>query len=173
VKPTPPAVRLRFVFLDWGDTLMAERGGPDDVPMAFWPEVRAIEGAAETLALLASRYTLAIATNASVSRKDDIRRALTRVGLAGCIAHIFCYTELGRRKDEPEFWEAALNQLEAGRAEVVMVGDSLEQDVLAPRRFGIRSVWFNWKNQSAPGQPIAPVIHHLSELPALLDQLPA
>jgi len=171
VTPPPSAVRLRFVLFDWGDTLMAERGGPEDISMAFWPEVRAIEGAAEALAVLGSRYTLAIATNASVSRRDDIQRALTRVGLAAGFAHIFCYTELGSRKDEPEFWGAVLGRLGASRAEVVMVGDSLEQDVLAPQRFGIRAVWFNWKNQVPPGPVPAPIFHRFSELPALLDRL--
>ena len=150
---------------------MTEHGGPEDIPMAFWPEVSAIEGATEALAVLASRYTLAIATNASVSRKGDIRRALTRVGLAGYIAQIFCYTELGRRKEEPEFWDTVLSQLGASRAEVVMVGDSLAQDVLAPLQFGIRAIWFNWKNQIPPNPLSAPVIHHLSALPTLLDRL--
>jgi hypothetical protein len=44
-------VKLRFVLFDWGDTLMSE-DGPLDIPMADWPEVRAIDGAGEVLSLL-------------------------------------------------------------------------------------------------------------------------
>src|SRR5438067_129959 len=50
---------LRWVLFDWGDTLMSE-DGPADLPMALWPEVRVLDGAAETLAALAARFRLGV-----------------------------------------------------------------------------------------------------------------
>jgi putative hydrolase of the HAD superfamily len=158
MKNLPPKVLL----FDWGDTLMSE-DGPQDFSMADWPEVRALEGAAGVLAALSSRYTLAVATNATISKQPDIWRALQRVGLAPFIREVFCFTEIGRKKDDPAFWQIILDRLRVGPAEVVMIGDSREQDVLGPRRAGIAAIWFKWKNDPPP-TPDVPVIRHLREL---------
>ena len=89
---------LKWVLFDWGGTLMAEEGGPLDIPMALWPEVSAIEGAHETLATLSRRYRIGLATNASVSSREMIEVALGRVGLRDYVNEVFCYTEIGARK---------------------------------------------------------------------------
>ena len=136
-----PPPKLWTLF-DWGGTIMSEEG-PLDLPMALWPEVTAIEGAHETLATLSRRYRIGVATNASVSRRNMIEVALGRVGLRDYISDVFCYTEIGARKNSDEFWRSTLERLEAEAEDLAMVGDSLEGDVLAPRSFGIYSVWFN------------------------------
>ncbi|MGA2604327.1 MAG: HAD-IA family hydrolase [Verrucomicrobiia bacterium] len=159
--------KLQFVLFDWGDTLMSE-AGPLDIPMADWPEVRTIDGAREVLAQLSKSYRIAVATNAAVSRKRDIVRALERVGLNAFITEIFCYTELGHKKDEPEFWEAVLARLGAHRSELVMIGDSLEQDVLGPMCVGIRAIWFNWKRESCTVPVSIQSVRSLREVPAVI-----
>ena len=87
---------IRLVCFDWGGTLMSE-AGPEDTPMGRWPQVHAVPGAATCLAELAGRVPLCVATNASVSGRASIERALDRVGFLGHFADIFCYTELGVR----------------------------------------------------------------------------
>lgn len=136
------STRFRSVLFDWGGTLMSEEG-PLDIPMALWPEVRAIEGAREALQSLAKDYRIGVATNATVSLRPMIERALSRVGLMQHVTDIFCFTELGVRKDTPEFWSHVLATLRMDVSEVAMVGDTLEQDVIAPTRFGIYSIWFD------------------------------
>ena len=42
--------------------------------------------------------------DATVSRRDMIQRAFERVSLLEYITGIFCFTEIGARKDSPEFW---------------------------------------------------------------------
>lgn len=156
----------RWVLFDWGGTLMSEEG-PLDLPMALWPEVAAIEGAYETLATLSRRYRIGVATNASVSRRNMIEIALGRVGLRDYVSEIFCYTEIGARKDSDEFWRAALERLGVEADDVAMVGDSLDQDVAAPRSFGIFAVWFNPAKQPAP--PGVPAVARLTDAIALID----
>lgn len=157
----------RWALFDWGGTLMSEEG-PLDVPMALWPEVRAIEGAHETLATLSRRYGIGIATNASVSQRNMIEVALGRVGLRDYVSEVFCYTEIGARKASEEFWRAALDRLRAEPDEVAMVGDSLDQDVLAPRSFGIYSIWFN-REGAASAPAGVPTITRLADAVPLLD----
>lgn len=157
----------RWVLFDWGGTLMSEEG-PLDLPMALWPEVAAVEGAHETLATLARRYRIGVATNASVSRRNMIEIALGRVGLRDYVSDIFCYTEIGARKASDEFWRAALERLGVEAEDVAMVGDSLEQDVAAPRSFGIFAVWFNPLGQPVP--PGVPAVARLTDAIPLLDR---
>lgn len=155
-----PLHDIRAVCFDWGGTLMSENG-PEDIPMAKWPKVEVIKGATEALDLLSGKVPLAIATNASISRRPMIELALERAGLAGYFGHIFCFTELGFRKDQSDFWLAVEQGLGIPRAQIAMVGDSYEQDALAPRSFGVQGVWFN-PEQSATSDPVGiPVVSDL------------
>jgi FMN phosphatase YigB (HAD superfamily) len=159
-----------WVLFDWGDTLMSE-DGPTDSPMALWPEVRAVDGAAAVLGALAPRYGIALATNATVSDRASIRAALARVGLDGLVREIFCFRDLGLRKTDPRFWDAVVARLAVPRARLLMVGDDLENDVLAPRRAGIASVWFNHKHAAAPRGVDVPTIERLDRLDSLIAQM--
>lgn len=138
---------VRAACFDWGGTLMSEVG-PQDIPMAHWPEVHAIPGAAECLESLSGRLPLCIATNASVSRKPMIQRALERVDMASYFSAIFCYTELGFRKDQPGFWAKVAEELGLPLTSLAMIGDSFEQDYEAPRSCGVQAVWFNPEGQA-------------------------
>lgn len=130
------------VCFDWGGTLMSE-DGPANLPMADWPVVSAMPGAIECVALLHGLLPLCVATNATASDRAQIERALARVGLERYFAHIFCSAELGCGKDQPEFWRQVAKRLNLPLRRVVMMGDSLWKDVLAPARFGVQTVWFN------------------------------
>jgi putative hydrolase of the HAD superfamily len=160
-------VAVRAVCFDWGGTLMSEIG-PEHTPMGAWPAVTALPGAKECLASLHGAYPISIATNASVSRRSMIERALERVGLLGYISHVFCYTELGFRKDQIGFWRAVESALGMPLQEIAMLGDSLEQDVIAPASFGVRSVWFN--DQGRYPSPATPVrtVTRLEEFAAMV-----
>jgi FMN phosphatase YigB (HAD superfamily) len=161
--------RFRCILFDWGGTLMSEEG-PQDRPMALWPEVTVIPGARETLAALAPMHRIAIATNASISTRGMIELALERAKLREWISDIFCFTEIGARKDTPEFWSAVTAKLQLPANELAMVGDSLEQDVVAPRRFGIYSVWFNESGRHGAAPDGVPTIHRLADVAPLLEK---
>jgi FMN phosphatase YigB (HAD superfamily) len=168
-----PGEAPRWVLFDWGGTLMSEEG-PLDIPMVLWPEVRAIDGAHEALATLAAaKYRLGVATNASVSTRTMIEVALGRVGLRDWVSEVFCYSDIGARKDEDGFWRVVLDRTGAEPSAIVMVGDSLEQDVIAPRRFGIASVWFNEAGRLPPDPRGLPMIEHLVDAPAAVARLAA
>lgn len=161
------STRFQWVLFDWGGTLMSEEG-PLDMPMAQWPEVKAIEGAGETLTALSARHHLAVATNATVSKRPDIERALERVSLLKPVERIFCFTELGYRKDSAEFWAHVVESLGVRASDIAMVGDSLEQDVLGPRRWGVHAIWFNEGGRGAGDARGAPVVTRLPDVIPLL-----
>lgn len=157
---------VQAICFHWGGTLMSD-DGPADRPMALWPEVRTLSGAATTLAGLQHIGPLCIATNASMPHRPMIERALARGGLLHYFSHVFCATDLGVRKESPGFWAAAAGVLGCAPQHVAMVGDALEADVFAPQRFGLQAVWFNEGGKQAPPAVSVPTIRHLSELVAL------
>jgi FMN phosphatase YigB (HAD superfamily) len=77
---------------------------------------------------------------------------------------------LGHKKSESEFWDAVLTRLGAQRDEVVMIGDSLEQDVLGPMRAGIRAIWLNWKQESYSGTASFESVRFLREVPGVIEE---
>ncbi len=158
----------RWLLFDWGDTLMSE-DGPADLPMALWPEVRALDGAVAVLSRLSRRHGIAVATNASVSDRTMIERALAPAALGTWVSEVFCYRELGVKKAEAAFWDAVVARLGVTRDEILMIGDDLTHDVLAPRRHGIAAVWFNWKKAPVPDAAEFAIIDRLADLPALVD----
>ena len=164
-----PANAIRFVCLDWGGTLMSE-DGPADVPMAYWPDVTVIDGARDLVTALARGRTVCIATNATVSRKPDIEIALGRGGLLESVSDIFCFTEIGAKKSSAAFWDFVTRHLHASPAEIAILGDSLEEDVIGPSRHGITSVWFNRDARDVPAGVRA--ISRLMDFIAILDCFP-
>jgi RimJ/RimL family protein N-acetyltransferase len=136
--------------------------------MAMWPQVQIIEGAKEALESLYEKYPLCIATNASVSSKAMIERALERVDLLRYFSQVFCFTEIGYKKSDVQFWTVVSNQLNIPLNQIAMVGDSIEQDVLAPQSFGLYSVWFNeGYRYPLPPEPI-PTVSYLPDFAAMV-----
>ena len=151
VEPAAPADGVRVVLFDWGNTLMVDDGQVG--PMADWPRVTAVPGAAEVLAALHGRYRLCVATNADESGEAEVMEALDRVGLARFIDRVFSSRDLGARKPDPAFYAAVLDALRTDAAargepplsvgQVIMVGDTYENDVLGALAAGLKAVWLD------------------------------
>lgn len=164
-----PALLFPFVLFDWGDTLMADDPSMCG-SMAYWPRVEAVDGAVETLRRIKPGRTLALATGAEVSTEAEIRAALARVELDGWIDAVFCYKNTGLRKPEEAFYRFILERLGARPGDALMVGDSYEKDAAAANRVGMRAVWFAPRSSAEKNSSMMKTIHHLMELPHLLEE---
>ena len=153
----PPILAVCF---DWGGTLMCD-DGPDDAPMCLWPQVAAVEGAAECLAALHGTAPLCVATDAAASDRAMVERALERVDLLRYVSEVFCFTELGFRKNQPEFWQHVRQRLGVPLDRIAMLGDSLENDVLVPRRLGVQAVWLDPTGQGSELPTPVPTVNDL------------
>lgn len=155
-----------WVLFDWGNTLMRTFDHPG--PMCSWPKVEAMPGAQAMLAALQGRAGLALATNAADSQEHEIRKALAMGGLDPYLEHIFCFRSVGHKKASPPFFAHVRAQLELPAQGLLMVGDDFEQDVLAAKAAGIRSVWFNARNTDSRSGTEFCTIHGFHELPPRL-----
>ena len=89
--------------------------------------------------------------------------------LQGLITAALSSSEHGYLKPHPSIFESALKLLGVGAAELVMVGDSLSQDIEGARRVGMRGILVQRSPDTAHADlPGVRVIRDLSELPALL-----
>ena len=158
---------MKILLFDWGNTLMVDNPTQTG-KMRFWDHVQAVSGAQETLALLSHEHRIFVATNAADSSVEDIKIAFDRVELSDYIEGYFCKDNLGLGKGSSHFFQAILNTLRVNAAQVIMVGDSLDNDILPAQQLGIDAIWFNPSAESHCNETTVKQIGQLTDLCSLL-----
>lgn len=152
-----------YILFDWGDTVMRDDPA-SNVPMVEWLTVEAVNGIDEVLThLQSSGRTCILATSASISDEIQIRAALARVGLDRYFSHIYCFKNTSLSKGNA-FYRHILSDLGLAASSVLMVGDSLEKDVLIPNQVGIFAVWFNVRSNDVHSGEGHITVHSMKEL---------
>ena len=124
--------------------------------------VALMPGALECLAEVRSRSIgCHLLTNGPT---DGQRRKIARLGLEQLLDYIQIGEEVGVFKPDPRAFERALDRIQRSASSVVMVGDSLTDDVIAAKAVGLRAIHVS--RNGAPGS-----ISALAELPNALDAL--
>ena len=162
---------IATVAFDWGGTVMTDYGTPG--PMAGWPEVGAVDGIETALRGVGARHEIVLATNAADSDEALVRRALARVQLDRCFSRIFVSSVMGAEKPSRAFYQAMLKGLDRLPEEVVMVGDSYENDVRGAAAAGLWTVWYDPAGAPAPpgSHDHFAQINAMNSLPFVLDRL--
>src|SRR5215207_784594 len=141
---TPAAARLerfhRFLSAAFTATIAdAERAGRL-YQEAFRAARRPIAGAVELLGHLKPHVSIGVVTNNV--RHEQVEK-LRFCGLDGLVDVLVTSEDVGVAKPDPAIFHAALEQLACTPDQVVMVGDSWENDIVGASRVGIRSIWLN------------------------------
>jgi HAD superfamily hydrolase (TIGR01493 family) len=170
---------LRQVLRDWGYP-----GAPDEVvrsaleamyavTQALWiPEEDALPTVRD---LNAAGYRLAMISNAGDDA--DVQFLIDKAGLRAYFEIILTSAEQGIRKPDPRLFHTVLDFWGYTPAQVAMVGDTLNADILGARDAGIFSIWITGRTNTAANLDSIESIHPdatistLSELPALLLSL--
>ena len=104
-------------------------------------------GTEEILAHLEDNYELHIITN-------GFQEAQTRKLENSRINHYFKTVTnsemVGVKKPNPKIFEFALNLAKAVPEESIMIGDSLEADILGAQNVGMEVIWFNSEKHTEP-----------------------
>jgi len=137
---------------------------------AYRKHRRATPGSREVLSELKGRETpLAILTNGKQDIQED---KLKIIGLEWMISNLLTSEKAGATKPDPKIYSWALARTKQTAGNVLMVGDSLENDVEAALRCGLSAA------QYAPGANsptvsttygTAPVVREWNELLGLID----
>ncbi len=132
------------------------------------------EDAIPTLELLRQRgYRLGLISNTSDDK--NAQQLIDRYGLRPFFEHIVTSAGCGIRKPDGRIFQLALDHFQAQPDTVMMVGDTLEADVLGANQKGIYSVWITRRVEvrgegELAIQPQA-VVATLSQVPVLLAEI--
>lgn len=124
-------------------------------------------------ALKARGCRIGLISNASDD--EDVQTLIDQAGLRPSLEFIISSAAAGVRKPHPDIFNLALNHFQVAPQQAVMVGDTLEFDVLGANALGLGSVWItrraDLQHARRHASRIFPdrTIVSLSELPGVLD----
>lgn len=122
------------------------------------------EGTHEVLSILKDRYKLHIITNGFLESQE---MKMSRTNIKHYFDKVFISEVIGLYKPDIALFNHAIEVVGAKSDEVLMIGDSLEADILGAKNAGIDQVYFNPHN--APhGHSLTHEIAHLTELLSFL-----
>lgn len=120
------------------------------------------DGADEALSYLSKKYTLYVASNASLSQQSA---RLRKAGLDRYFTKIFASEEIGADKPSKAFFDSVFAELGGVKpCETLFVGDSPTADITGGNAYGLKTCWLN--RGTYPGQKIECdyEIHSLKDL---------
>lgn len=132
----------------------------------------------DTLDTLASLhdadYRLGAISNTNYGK--HVHQVVDRCGLRRWLSPILMSDEVGLRKPHPRIFWMVLDEWNLPPEQVLMVGDTLNADVLGAQNVGMRAVWIDrgltnpWSQNEASRTYIIPdaTVEQLAELPGLL-----
>jgi len=139
--------------------------------MGEWDTIEVVQGIESVLEYLqGSNRCIVLATSASISNEAQIYGALARGDLDKYFFRIFCYGNTGLPKGE-EFYRFILDHLDINASDALMVGDSIEKDVLDANKVGIYAVWFNPNSVEVKRSSSHVTVHTMQDLLAFFKLL--
>ena len=151
-----------------------EAGRAMELGRARWtypPEAIQPDAVAAVRALSGS-YRLGVLAN----QQRWIREAMARDGLDRYFDVWAVSAEVGAEKPDPEIFRFALDAADVPASRCAMVGDRLDNDIVAAKEQGMRAIWI--LRGEAPDEPTEAQlaladasVHTLTELPAALARL--
>jgi putative hydrolase of the HAD superfamily len=121
------------------------------------------EGAISLLDGLKSKYQLHVITNGfEIVQHHKIKNS----GLSSYFKNVFTAEKVGYKKPHPIIFEHALDHTQTSAHNSLMIGDSLEADVLGAMNIGMQAIHFNSHNE--PQHDHCPMVENLDEISIML-----
>ena len=100
--------------------------------------LRLYPGVFHTLSALAKEYIL---STASHTQGSFTQLELRELDIEKLFSYFVYSSDIGLRKESPDFYKHALKVVGKKAEDCVMVGDNYDVDVLVPRKLGIKAIW--------------------------------
>lgn len=164
--------RFRRFFLLYGSTI-------EDMPTAITQAARlhrqtyqahrqVVVGAVPLLEYLHGKITIAVVTNNVLAEQTE---KLRHLGLTHLIDELIVSEEVGHIKPDPRIFQAALQRVDCGAEEVVMIGDAWQADIVGATQCGIRAIWLNRTGRACPDPALANEIRSFEPLATTLEAI--
>ncbi len=164
-KDTLRQTRFKKTFLDLGvHPDLVPHNFEDDYVRLGPTKTNLFPHAHETLQYLSSKYPLYLISNGF---KESTETKVAGAGLAKYFKHIIISEIVGVNKPDKAIFQYAVGLAGAAKEDCLMIGDSLEADVMGAINFGMDAIYFNPLGLEKPVDvPIE--IAHLRELTLIL-----
>ncbi|MGN1329096.1 MAG: YjjG family noncanonical pyrimidine nucleotidase [Eubacterium sp.] len=160
--------RYKLLFDEFGIDL-----NPDQVTALYEKNLGIghyfIDGAEETVKSLFGKYQLYIVSNGATAVQES---RLASSDIVKYFDDIFISQKVGYDKPDVRFFEKCFESIDGfSRDKAIIVGDSLSSDIQGGINAGIKTVWFNPKENT--DDMIKPdfQINDLKQLPTLIESL--
>lgn len=164
-KETLREARFKQTFLDLGVHPDVIPHGFEDAYVQLCPtKTNLFPNAHETLTYLQSKYTLHLISN-GFKESQDIK--INGTGIGKYFTHVIISEIVGVNKPDKAIFEYAINLAGTTKDQSLMIGDSLEADVLGALNFGMDAIYFNPFNAPKPDE-VKVQVSDLKELTLLL-----
>ena len=134
-----------FIFFD----LIYTTEKIDEIADAYIQELpfdnHLFEGAVEILDYLILKYKLHIITNGF---EEVQHKKLKNSGIDCYFSTVTTSEEVCLKKPNPKVFLTALNKANSLPAQSVMIGDSLEADILGANNIGMQTIFYNYRNEN-------------------------
>jgi len=117
----------------------------------------------EILEYLKPKYRLHIITNGF---QEIQGKKLRNSNIDSYFEHVIDSEMAGVKKPNPIIFELALHKANVASRNALMIGDSLEADILGAKDSGLHTLHFNAHNE--PSHELCPMIHNLGEIKTFL-----
>lgn len=125
-----------------------------------------VDGARDLLEYLRSKYKVYVASNASMHQQTN---RMKKAELDGYINGYFVSEEIGFPKPQKEFFDACFKALpDVKPQDVVMIGDSLSADIKGACEYGLKTIWYNHRNEPTSDVKCDYIVSRLSEVKNIL-----
>lgn len=125
-----------------------------------------VDGARDLLEYLRSKYKVYVASNASMHQQTN---RMKKAELDGYIDGYFVSEEIGFPKPQKEFFDACFKALpDVKPQDVVMIGDSLSADIKGACEYGLKTIWYNHRNEPTADVKCDYIVSRLSEVKNIL-----
>lgn len=103
-----------------------------------------VDGAREILSYLSEKYDVYTASNASRLQQEQ---RLRTTGFDKYIKGMFTSEEIGFQKPSKEFFALCCEELyPIKKSEIIVIGDSINADIIGAKNFGLKTIWYNFDN---------------------------
>ena len=141
---------------------------PDHIPQQFEDDyvrmtptkTNLFEGSRKVLSYLQQKFDLHIISNGF---KESTLMKMDRSALNPYFKNVIISEDVGVNKPHQAIFEYALQKAGASKKESIMIGDSLEADIIGAKSFGMQAIFFNPNKKEAPDY-VDWQIQHLEEL---------
>lgn len=131
--------------------------------------VRKISMSRLILDMLKVNYTLGLVSN----YYGNIETVSSELGLASCFDTIVDSTIVGVRKPDKRIFKIIMNELNVNPSDVIVVGDSYNNDIIPAKSLGCKTIWLKVKvwSDNICTENADKIIKTIKELPMAIKKL--